>query len=122
MSCQFALLAQVSSAFEYGGTLEKPSRHKLWFRAIATESPPDRGLILHVAKRPRVKKGMEPAPTVRVMRPNPAGMLYAKIKSGDIIVETEHDFKRRMTLMAEAGENIGIIEGVNDKGQIKPKH
>lgn len=112
---------RVSSAFEYGGTHENPSRHKFWFRAITSDSPPDRGLVLHVGKRPRVKKGSDPAPTVRVMRPNPVGMLYAKIKSGEILVETEEEFKQRMTMMAEAGEDIGIIEGVNDKGQIKPK-
>jgi hypothetical protein len=110
---------QVSSAFEYGGTVDNPSRHKNWFRAIATESEPDRGLILHVGKRPRVKKGLDPAPTVRIMRPNPAGMLYAKIKAGDILVETHKEFTERMILMADAGEDIGIVEGVNDKDHQK---
>lgn len=117
--CCFLFLAftwQVSSAFEFGGTAEKPrTRGKFWFRAIATESAPDEGLIMHIARRPRTKKGMDPHPTVRVMRPNPAGMLYAKIKSGDIIVETQKEFTDRMRLMEEAGEDIGEVQEAGGK-------
>lgn len=33
------------------------------------------------------------------MRENPAGMLFAKIKSGQVRVENYYDFTNRMTLM-----------------------
>jgi hypothetical protein len=98
---------QVSSAFEFGGTSEMPrTRDNFWYRAFATDSEPDRGLIMYVAKRPRTKKNAEPHPTVRVMRPNPNGMLYAKIKSGELIVETKQEFTARMLAMAEDGIDV----------------
>lgn len=98
--------------WEYGGTLEQPSRHKKhWFLAMASETPPDRGLIMHVKRRPRVRNGADPAPTVRVMRPNPVGIMWAKIQRGDIIVETEEEFQKRMRMMAEAGEDITALGG-----------
>jgi hypothetical protein len=82
------------------------TRDNFWYRAFATDSEPDRGLIMYVAKRPRTKKNAEPHPTVRVMRPNPNGMLYAKIKSGELIVETKQEFTARMLAMAEDGIDV----------------
>jgi hypothetical protein len=98
---------RVSSAFEFGGTADKPrTRDNYWYRAFSTDSAPDSGLIIHVGKRPRTKRGEKPHPTVRIMRPNPNGILYAKIRSGEVIVETEEQFTNRIAAMVEAGEDI----------------
>lgn len=61
---------------------------------------------MYVARRPRTRRGEEPHPTVRIMRPNPVGMLYQKIKSGEIIIETEQEFQRRTSAMLDAGEDL----------------
>jgi hypothetical protein len=103
---------RVSSAFEFGGTVDKPrTRDNFWYRALTSDSEPDSGLVIHVARRPRTKRGEAPHPTVRVLRPNPNGILYAKIRSGEVIVETEQQFVNRMMAMQEAGEEIpGMVK------------
>ncbi len=68
---------QVSTAFEFGGTSEKPrTRDNWWFRAIASDVEPHKGLVIKVKRRPRTRRGEEPHPTLRIMQANPNGMLY----------------------------------------------
>lgn len=62
------------------------------------------GLIIKVARRPRTRRGEEPHPTLRLMRENPAGILFAKIKSGQVRVENYYDFVNRMILMRKDEE------------------
>ncbi|PXF43162.1 hypothetical protein BWQ96_07106 [Gracilariopsis chorda] len=95
---------KVSAALEFGGTYDKPrTRDKYWYRAFLTETPRDEGLIWRVARRPRTRRGEDPHPTVRLMKENPAGMLFAKVKSGEILVENYYDHINRMILQ-EADE------------------
>jgi hypothetical protein len=104
---------RVSSAFEFGGTVNKPrTRDNFWYRALTSDSEePNSGLVIHVARRPHTKRGEAPHPTFRSLRPNTNGILYAKIRNGDVIVETEQQFVKRMIAMQEAGEEIpGIVK------------
>lgn len=71
---------------------------------MLSDSEPGEGLIIKVARRPRARRGEDPHPTLRLMRENPAGMLFAKIKSGDLRVENYYDFMNRMALMRKDEE------------------
>lgn len=91
---------QVSHCLEWGATSSNPrTRDNLWFRAILSDSKPEEGIIFKMGRRPRARRNEDPHPTVRLMRENPAGMLFAKVKSGEIRVENYFDFVNRMTLM-----------------------
>lgn len=90
----------MSHCLEFGGTEgNERTRDKFWYRAMLSDSPRDEGLLIKVARRPRTRRGEQPHPTLRLMRENPVGMLYAKIKSGQVLVENHVDFVNRMTLM-----------------------
>lgn len=60
--------------------------------------------MIKVAKRPRARRGEDPHPTLRLMQENPAGMLFAKIKSGELRVENYFDFMNRLTMMRKDEE------------------
>lgn len=90
----------MSIAFEFGGTNENPrKRDKYWYRAIAPDNPLE-PMNIQVARRPRTRRGEEPHPTLRIMRPNPNGMLYAKVRSGELRLETYADYVNRHILQA----------------------
>lgn len=92
--------AQPSECLEFGGTGDHPrTRDKFWYRAMLSDSAPHEGLIIQVGRRPRHKRDEEPHPTLRLMRENPAGILFAKIKAGQLRVENFFDFKNRLTMM-----------------------
>lgn len=91
---------KVSLAFEFGGTREKPrTRDNYWYRAMLPEDPRE-PLTIKVARRPRTRRGEDPHPTLRILRPNPNGMLYAKVRSGEIRLETYQDYVNRHILQA----------------------
>ncbi len=91
---------KVSIAFEFGGTAERPrTRDKYWYRAMLPENPFE-PLTIKVARRPRTRRGEDPHPTLRILRPNPNGMLYAKVRSGEIRLETYQDYVNRHILQA----------------------
>lgn len=61
---------------EFGGTSDNPrTRDKYWYRAMTTDTAPDEGLMIKVARRPRHRRHEEPHPTLRLMRANPNGIL-----------------------------------------------
>lgn len=95
---------KVSECLEFGGTPDQPrTRDKFWYRAMLSDSDPSKGegLIIHVARRPRSRRNEDPHPTLRLMRPNPAGILFHKIRSGQVIVENYFDFHNRQVLMKQ---------------------
>ncbi|CAN8071458.1 unnamed protein product [Agarophyton chilense] len=96
---------KVSAALEWGGTHDEPrTRDKFWYRAMLTDTPPDEGLIWKVARRPRTRRNEDPHPTVRLMRENPMGILFAKVKAGEILVENYYDLTNRLALQARDEE------------------
>lgn len=93
---------QVSECLEFGGIEGNPrTQDNYWYRAMLSDSDPKKGegLIIKVARRPRTRRNEDPHPTLRLMRENPAGMLFAKIKSGQVRVENYYDFMNRMIMM-----------------------
>lgn len=62
------------------------------------------GLIIKVSRRPRTRRDDDPHPTMRLMRENPAGILFAKIRSGQVRVENYYDFLNRMIMMRKDEE------------------
>lgn len=71
---------------------------------MLSDSKPGEGLVIKMAKRPRTRRDEEPHPTFRLMRENPAGMFFAKVKSGELRVENYYDFSNRMALMRKDEE------------------
>lgn len=92
---------RVSSALEFGATPDRPNtRHNWWFRSFVSDSARGEGLLFKVARRPRTRRDDDPHPTVRLVQENPNGILYAKVKSGEIRVENYHDYINRKILEA----------------------
>lgn len=79
------------------------------------------GLIIKVSRRPRTRRNEEPHPTLRLMRDNPAGMLFAKIRSGDVRVENYYDFHNRLALMRMDEEEKEKAKDAKKKGKEKQK-